>query len=40
MPKAAAKKLHPDAGGDEEAFKKLQAAAEVLRRHHGMEADG
>ena len=32
----AAKKLHPDAGGDAEMFKKLQTAAEVLRRHHGV----
>lgn len=31
-----AKKLHPDSGGNEEEFKKLQTAAEVLRRHHGV----
>lgn len=32
----AAKALHPDAGGDEETFKQLQTAAEVLRAHHGV----
>lgn len=30
-----AKKLHPDVGGDEELFKKLQKAAALIRAHHG-----
>jgi hypothetical protein len=35
--KIAAKKLHPDvAGGNTELFKQLQAAADVLKRHHGV----
>jgi len=35
--KIVAQKLHPDKeGGDEEAFKKLQTAADVLKRHHGV----
>lgn len=32
----AAKACHPDRGGDPEKWKKLQAAAEVLEKHHGV----
>jgi hypothetical protein len=30
------RKLHPDAGGDTAQFQKLQQAAEVLKKHHGL----
>jgi len=32
--KSAARKLHPDAGGDHEEFVMLQQAAQLLRKHH------
>jgi hypothetical protein len=34
--RAAAKRLHPDAGGDRADWDKLQAAADVLKKHHGI----
>lgn len=33
--RTAARKLHPDAGGDHNAFVRLQDAAKLLRLHHG-----
>ena len=33
--KLAAKKLHPDVGGDTHAFQQLQTAKTVLEKHHG-----
>ena len=32
----AARKLHPDAGGDTVTFQRLQAAHDILKRHHGI----
>ena len=29
-------KTHPDKGGSEESFKRIELAADVLRRHHGV----
>lgn len=34
--RAAARKLHPDVGGDTIAFQRLQSAHDILKKHHGI----
>lgn len=35
--KVARQKTHPDAGGTDEAFKRVEEAADILKRHFGIE---